>query len=480
MPTGFSIHERSNSAPGESWSRSAFESSTLPPLGELASPFATTDIYRSPLNSEQDGHKSVKRASSLLLPEEMEGLPIQLGDQTTRETEEPKDLDKPPAVPPKSPRLTLRIPQNQVPGTNQDNAGCSSSTTLVHGSMNDFPAILTSSPAKSREPHPKPSKGSRPASPTSWFSTGVKTSPCHSRNRSAGILQANMRTSLTKVTDIGTSNKRDASQDSTMTRGRTTRRNIELQDTTRNHPTRVHAKCLFADLPKGVPAFEASSIFSHCELIKLQDQAKEQAKSFELLKYEDVKALSTVRFPPLTGFRLNIVILLRPNKELRALDRRCDYLRETQNSLRAGRRSLHLRMMSYIQSPRMSKFSREGIIRQEQALAELDQAIDEWIEKLDMVENRRTRVRQKLLEHMASSLLLQISNAQDNKDTENRTPPRSPVTADSPSDGNRKDVESIRIYADSALHALFANIEEEMDKMTSHEKPTSPTPGNTA
>jgi hypothetical protein len=46
------------------------------------------------------------------------------------------------------------------------------------------------------------------------------------------------------------------------------------------------------------------------------------------------------------------------------------------------------------------------MLKQEEALAELDASIDDWVAKLEQAENRRTRVRQKLLEHVAAAAML--------------------------------------------------------------------------
>lgn len=46
------------------------------------------------------------------------------------------------------------------------------------------------------------------------------------------------------------------------------------------------------------------------------------------------------------------------------------------------------------------------MLKQEEALAELDASIDDWVTKLEQAENRRTRVRQKLLEHVAAAATL--------------------------------------------------------------------------
>lgn len=77
-------------------------------------------------------------------------------------------------------------------------------------------------------------------------------------------------------------------------------------------------------------------------------------------------------------------------------------------SLRAGRRNLHTRICQYLRSPRTAKFSHESMLKQEEALAELDSSIDEWVTKLEQAENRRTRVRQKLLEHVAAAATLSL------------------------------------------------------------------------
>jgi hypothetical protein len=51
------------------------------------------------------------------------------------------------------------------------------------------------------------------------------------------------------------------------------------------------------------------------------------------------------------------------------------------------------------------------MLKQEEALAELDASIDDWVSKLEMAENRRTRVRQKLLEHVAAAAILPATDA---------------------------------------------------------------------
>jgi len=152
-------------------------------------------------------------------------------------------------------------------------------------------------------------------------------------------------------------------------------------------------------------------------------------------------------------------------QELRALDERCDYLRKTYKSLRAGRQKLHSRMISYLKRGETVIFSRESLLKQEEALAELDVSIDEFIHKLEQAENRRLRLRQKLLEHVAAALVLNPSGG-FNLDMATSTPPRSPVKAESPvRQVERRDVESIKIYADGHVLSLFSDIEQAIGKM---------------
>jgi hypothetical protein len=120
------------------------------------------------------------------------------------------------------------------------------------------------------------------------------------------------------------------------------------------------------------------------------------------------------------------------------------------------------------------------LLKQEEALSELDTSIDDWVSKLEAADNRRTRIRQKLLEHVAAALIMQPteqqSQAQALPNGEN-TPPRSPVkeqrlaeevrvsSPESICSRRRGDVESIRIYADSDVYALLADVEEEINRM---------------
>ncbi|KAL8841648.1 MAG: hypothetical protein Q9170_000862 [Blastenia crenularia] len=111
----------------------------------------------------------------------------------------------------------------------------------------------------------------------------------------------------------------------------------------------------------------------------------------------------------------------------------------------------------------MTNFSRESILKQEEALAEIDDSIDDWIRKSEQAENRRTRVRQKLLEHVAAALTLRPSAVDYPHNLhEQQTPPESPEQDEVFCTNERRDIQSIKIYADAGVAALLAEIEREI------------------
>ncbi|POR31838.1 Uncharacterized protein TPAR_07959 [Tolypocladium paradoxum] len=301
--------------------------------------------------------------------------------------------------------------------------------------------------------------------------------------------------------------RRGASESSTVTdRGRP-RKRIEVRNNNGPLLKRSEAKSserrAFEELPRGWKASDAMSKLNANDVAALYRQAFGQAERFEVLKVEDVEALS---------------------KELRHLDDRTEYLRRTFTSLRAGRRNLHSRICQYLRSPRVARFSHESMLKQEEALAELDASIDDWVTKLERAENRRTRVRQKLLEHVAAATILpvpggpaaaaaseslqQATGMRSPPPRDISTPPRSPskqsfsnrtggsspspqrVVAQLPSTVEhsvveeaadkgkesratsttlrRADVESIRIYAGDDVYALLADVENAISRMSSN------------
>ncbi|KAI9796591.1 MAG: hypothetical protein M1835_003581 [Candelina submexicana] len=241
--------------------------------------------------------------------------------------------------------------------------------------------------------------------------------------------------------------RRRPSETPTLNRGRTSMRpdgtsNHQASNASRRSPSA--GERAFETLPVGLRPAEAISRLPKQEVEALQRQAIGQVDRYDVLSAKDVQSLS---------------------KELRALDERCEYLRKTHNSLRAGRRSLHGRMIAYLKTPRVAVFTRESLLKQKEALAELDLSIDDWVSKLEKAENRRTRIRQKLLEHVAAASTLGIEQRKQWGPPQERTPPRSPERGATRFRTERTDVESIKIYADSDVYALLADVEQEIGEM---------------
>ena len=106
------------------------------------------------------------------------------------------------------------------------------------------------------------------------------------------------------------------------------------------------------------------------------------------------------------------------------------------------------------------------MLKQELALTELDASIEEWRTKLERAEERRSQIQIKMLEHIAAAVTLKVPGSPNRYAMqEEQTPPRSPEKVDRSFSTERRDVESIRVYADSGVAALLASIEQEIDMM---------------
>ncbi|KAL9020342.1 MAG: hypothetical protein Q9185_002420 [Variospora sp. 1 TL-2023] len=110
--------------------------------------------------------------------------------------------------------------------------------------------------------------------------------------------------------------------------------------------------------------------------------------------------------------------------------------------------------------------ARESILKHEEALAEMDISIDDWIRKSEQAEYRRMRVQQKLLEHVAAALTLRPNGTVGSQiKSKDHTPPESPEQDEGFCSNERRDVQSIKIYADAGVTALLADIEREIVSM---------------
>jgi hypothetical protein len=109
---------------------------------------------------------------------------------------------------------------------------------------------------------------------------------------------------------------------------------------------------------------EIHNRFSKTELTSLQRRAIRQCEKFNILSLDEIEALS---------------------HELLQLDSRCEYLRQTRTSLRQGRRTMHERLILYLRTARPGAFSQDSLLKQEEALGDLDSAIEDWETKLEKV-----------------------------------------------------------------------------------------------
>ncbi|KAI1389917.1 uncharacterized protein F4822DRAFT_218184 [Hypoxylon trugodes] len=500
IPGRPALHERSISSPVNSWRlRHAVDvgSSLKESLDESLELSTSSDnAQKSTLIPKQP--LSPKDLTPLTIPTQSGPIP-RLARQLSLNRLRSKEAQPDSAI--KSGRIeeSPRIRTPFTPASISSTTPMSATTNMTTSTLpTPISAAPTSAPAETR------------ASPKPWDRLGAVT-PVGTQQSSDSMATPKAESDVQSRAGPVSSHKRGQSESSSiMDRGRPRKRidgtpiggGHKRSDSKRSISAERRA---FETLPQGWKSTKAVKVLDSTEVSYLQKQALGQALRFEVLKKDDVESLS---------------------KELRHLDERTEYLRRTYTSLRAGRRNLHTRICQYLRSPRVAKFSYESMLKQEETLAELDASIDDWVSKLEHAENRRTRVRQKLLEHVAAastlSIVKDIAGASDilqqamgvrlpNGTSDISTPPRSPTKnvtspipqshSPSPSPSPQRVVarvpsmipelpseetedntatrspkspstestlqrmESIRIYADSDVYALLADVENEFTKL---------------
>ncbi|KAK4179805.1 Up-regulated during septation-domain-containing protein [Triangularia setosa] len=488
------FHERSISAPGTSWKQNQIVDFLAPTLEqspeqkhELRGGFRSHGELRQPL--------SPKSLAPLVIPPSTSAVPRltrQASLNRLRSGSTPMDVPLRSAKTDDSPRIKTPF----TPLSAALTTPASAATTAMTNSTLPTPVSAPMSAPFEHRSSPKPwervanyavvgtpKEGSPDLSATPKAEPNEETPQApqgHARNVSetGSIMERGRPRKRSDLTLIRTASRRAGSKRSTSAERRA-----------------------FEQLPKGWKASDAVNMLSPVEAAALHKQALQQAARFEVLRKDDVDNLS---------------------RELRQLDERTEYLRRTYTSLRAGRRNLHTRICQYLRSPRTAKFSHDSMLKQEEALAELDASIDDWVTKLEHAENRRMRVRQKLLEHVAAAATLAVPPAGVasvseslqlamgvrplNCPTSMSTPPRSPTktafTQTSPSNSpsnspqrvvaqvpstimedplteeaapakekageaetTLKRAETIRIYADNDVYALLADVEQTISNM---------------
>ncbi|KAF1977879.1 hypothetical protein BU23DRAFT_550551 [Bimuria novae-zelandiae CBS 107.79] len=425
-------HERSSSAPGTNWRAGPFGDALMScvtgPSPAQEEPFSAPASYEQTHRS--DAPITFGKPLSPILSPGVSGRPALKVDTDVIQ----EDCEYPPQVPPKSPVLERKgSPSPLKLNSKSSRSQLTTPATTTPGGMTPLTAF---------ENRRSPNMNGALPNPLSAISNPFSAASPSSAAEHRGSPKIERRDPMA----LHSSHNRNWSESSVMDRGRpvcrASKRSRSRTTSEANNDDEVLPAPDTWQLPKGMGIAEASRRMEEAEKEKLYKQASSQAEKFEVMNKRDVAAMS---------------------RELRALDERCDYLRKTYKSLRAGRQKLHSRMISYLKRGNTVIFSRESLLKQEEALAELDMSIDEFILKLEQAENRRLRLRQKLLEHVAAALVL--NPAALRRDGSEATPPRSPVKAESPSRVVRKDVESIKIYADGHVLNLFSDIEHAIGKM---------------
>ncbi|KAI1140534.1 hypothetical protein F5Y05DRAFT_403418 [Hypoxylon sp. FL0543] len=500
IPGRPALHERSISSPVNSWRQRHIPETgsslkeIVDEMSEVSAPFenvqkSTSSALKQPL--------SPKDLAPLTIPTQSGPIP-RLARQLSLSRLRNKDRDAQQESTIKSART------DESPRIRTTFTPASASATAT------TPMSATTNMTNSTLPTPVSAPAECRSSPKPWERLGSTTPVCgHMQPNGDPMATPKAEPETQTRTGTAMSHRRGNSESgSIMDRGRPRKRSdgtpIGGHKRSASKRSISAERRAFETLPQGWKSTEAVKALDASEVAYLQKQALGQALRFEVLKKDDVESLS---------------------KELRHLDERTEYLRRTYTSLRAGRRNLHSRICQYLRSPRVAKFSYESMLKQEETLAELDASIDDWVTKLEHAENRRTRVRQKLLEHVAAAATLSlykdiagtseiIQQAMGVRlpSSDISTPPRSPTkrgassqsqsptlspssspspqrvvarvpsvipelpaeeVEDASATRSRKNstestlqrMESIRIYADSDVYALLADVENEFTKL---------------
>ncbi|PVH93481.1 hypothetical protein DM02DRAFT_477384, partial [Periconia macrospinosa] len=342
-------HERSSSAPGTNWRAGPFGDALISCVTGPSTVLSTESMAPAPTDASS-GNKleplsALRKPLSPILSPGCTPKPALKVDTTSTA---PETTDVPPEVPPKSPATTER---KGSPSPLKLNSKSSRTQLITPSTLNSSGTTPTSALESRRLPNvtfPLPTPLSAILNP---FSAGSPSSAVERR----GSPRVERRDPFRSA-----SHNRNISEASVMDRGRPIRRSNSKKLRSRTNSEAKDPNAQAPDgwqLPHGMRVAEASMRMRDSEKENLRKQALDQAEKFEVLNKRDVAATS---------------------RELRALDERCDYLRKTYKSLRAGRQKLHGRMISYLKRGETVIFSRESLLKQEEALAELDVSIDEF------------------------------------------------------------------------------------------------------
>lgn len=269
IPGRIPVHGRSNSAPGSSANQTPFERSIQEPISEPLILFSQTDhdLKKAPIKIEE--LRDIPRCQSAA---ERPSDPKETSFLSSEEVSEVQEEDKPPAVPPKSPRLINR------------------------------PVMALPNVAEAHLITPKSSNTSlRPRAATAMeIRPRRHIAELHRRNESTPIATVS-KIHISKPNQRIIKLKHGAGESAMQSQDRSKRRRSLLGAGDRSSNIFAVEKTKFSQLPVGFTLPDAKSQFNSSDVEKLRKQAKTQAEKFKVLQYHEVKSLSKVSHPPDQG-----------------------------------------------------------------------------------------------------------------------------------------------------------------------------------
>lgn len=210
-------------------------------------------------------------------------------------------VEKPPAVPPKSPRLTVRIPPSPQLAKSKFSSPQQKDRLQKDRLLNNSNDISPMNEGSPTRPHityqlQNPDVELKAASATeirpkpSGFPENLTQRRKRSESALARVGPANTLFDVPKKLNV---HKKGFSETSIMDRGLPAKRqSITSPQLTKGSHSPV---ITMPTLPTGINPSDAYLVLSPADVERLQDQARGQARAFKVLSFKDVKALSQVR-----------------------------------------------------------------------------------------------------------------------------------------------------------------------------------------
>lgn len=262
------MHGRSNSAPGSSANQTPFERSIQEPISEPLILFSRTDLDIKKAHAKVDETRDCARSQSAaehVRPSDPKETSFLSSEEVSEVQEEE---DKPPAVPPKSPRLINR-------------------SAVAPPNMVEAHLITPKNSNNSLRPRAATAMEIRPRR---------HIAELHRRNESTPIATVS-KIHISRPNQRVIKLKHEAGESAMHCQDRSKRRRSLLGIGDRTSKTFAVEKTKFSQLPVGFTLPDAKSQFNSSDVEKLRKQAKTQAEKFKVLQYHEVKSLSKVSQP---------------------------------------------------------------------------------------------------------------------------------------------------------------------------------------